>query len=422
MIKKSLNAFFLELNSYTKSEKLFILLVMLCSFCITGEFSTTKPVSCSLFLSHFSSTYLPLAWIALLPINFLAVSIYNRYLAKLGCFKIAALSVGFTILVNTTGAFVLKTSPWFSFIHFIWKDIYVLLMFQHLWSVVHATIEKKKAKYLYGVIYGIGGLGSVCGSCIPGFLARKLGSEKLLFVTLFFYLFFLLFYFLSLKTRNAMEKEKTLAPIQFDKKQNHDGFKLIIDSPHLKFILMIVVLMQLASTLMDFQFNTYLQDLIREKDLRTEYAARLFAIVHALNMIFQFIGAFLLLEVIGLKSSHFLLPLIFFLYSLFGAFIPNFSIITLSFTTLKACDYSLFTILKEMLYLPLKTEEKFHAKAVIDVFAYRSAKAIASLAIVLLGSLSLASAVHTISYLLCGIFILWMSVAFFFFKKSAVKA
>ena len=52
--------------------------------------------------------------------------------------------------------------------------------------------------------------------------------------------------------------------------------------------------------------------------------------------------------------------------------------VTYSFAVIKTFDYSIFNIIKEMLYVPLKKEEKFKAKAVIDIFAYRSAKAFAS--------------------------------------------
>ena len=49
-----------------------------------------------------------------------------------------------------------------------------------------------------------------------------------------------------------------------------------------------------------------------------------------------------------------------------------------SIIAIKSLDHSLFGIGREMLYVPLTQEEKFHAKAVIDVFAYRSAKALAA--------------------------------------------
>jgi ATP/ADP translocase len=37
---------------------------------------------------------------------------------------------------------------------------------------------------------------------------------------------------------------------------------------------------------------------------------------------------------------------------------------------------SLFGVIREMLYVPLQLDEKFRAKAIIDVFAYRTSKAL----------------------------------------------
>ena len=54
---------------------------------------------------------------------------------------------------------------------------------------------------------------------------------------------------------------------------------------------------------------------------------------------------------------------------------------SLCFGAVKALDYSIFGIIKEQLYIPLGINEKFKAKAIIDVFAYRSSKALASLLI-----------------------------------------
>lgn len=430
MIKRGVRALFQEVASYTYSEKVFILFVMLCSFCITGEFSITKPVSYSVFLSHFSSVYFSWAWLALLPLNFLVVSVYNHLLPKWGCYKTALTSIAVTISINLLGVFLLKQYAWFSFFHFIWKDIYVLLMFQHLWSVVHSTIEKSKAKYLYGIIYGIGGLGSVCGSCVPGFFASKYGSETLLLATGVIYLLFCLFYYGALQARYKMEQERPLQAIQIKKTQGSGGFALIKSSSQLKFILCIVVFMQLSSTFIDFYFNTYLQELFPLKDLRTEYTGKLFGVIHSVNMLLQFVGAFVLLQVVGLKHSHFLIPSLFALYALGLIVTPCFPLVVATFSTIKACDYSLFTILKEMLYLPLSSEEKFKAKAVIDVFAYRSSKALASFALLASQWFALTTFDKMLSWALFCTFCLWvLSVAFFsknafsgfaYSKKSSV--
>jgi hypothetical protein len=40
----------------------------------------------------------------------------------------------------------------------MWKDIYVLLMYKQIWALLNSSIDSKKAKYLYGVIFTIGGI------------------------------------------------------------------------------------------------------------------------------------------------------------------------------------------------------------------------------------------------------------------------
>jgi ATP/ADP translocase len=61
------------------------------------------------------------------------------------------------------------------------------------------------------------------------------------------------------------------------------------------------------------------------------------------------------------------------------------------------------------LYIPLKPEEKFQAKACIDVLAYRSSKAIASLLI-------LAVAPSVVQGVAIAIFLLWALTVLSMFK------
>lgn len=416
-MKDTLRAVFSEIKSYSHYEKLFVLFVMLCSFCITTEHAIVKPVSYSVFISHFSTSYFPYAWLIMLPINFFVVTLYNKFLPKLGCFKIGLIAVSFIVSINVLCSFYLKSIPELSFIHFIWKDIYVMLMFQLVWSIVHSTITIKRAKYLYGIIYGIGGLGAICGSCIPGFLATKIGSEVLLLNTAVIYFLFIICYKLLLEVRVKID-HPDVAPIQLHPKNTSGGFSLIYHSKLLKFILLIVVFMQLASTFIDFQFNTQLEALIPNKDLRTEYSARLFGIIHFFNIFLQFFGTFIVVHLLGLKKSHILLPVVFGLNVLGFMFLPVFSLAALSFSTIKACDYSIFTIIKEMLYLPLKTEEKFKAKSIIDVFAHRSAKALASFVILSFQLLNLAP---YISWILLFTFVIWLTTVLLMFKNQDLQ-
>ncbi|MCB1085322.1 MAG: hypothetical protein KDK60_04400, partial [Chlamydiia bacterium] len=171
IIKKFILQMREELSTYTKGRRLFLVFAMLCGFFITAEYAITKPTSNSIFLAHYSVKLLPYAWLLTVPLNLLIVTLYNRLLPKLGCFRLFTLTALVTMGINAfCGSFV-QTYPPLAFLLYIWKDIYVLLMFQQLWSVIHTNMEMSKAKYLYGIIFGVSGIGAIFGSVIPGFFA-----------------------------------------------------------------------------------------------------------------------------------------------------------------------------------------------------------------------------------------------------------
>ncbi len=195
MIRQFLHKVKTEISSYSRPEIIFILTMMAASFLITAEAGITRASANSVFLTAYSAKFFPTAWLASVPLNFLIVSFYNRFIHKFGCVKMMAISIGTAFLMNTISAFYLKTIPFLPFILYLWKDIFIILMFQQLWSVIHATVNISKAKYLYGIVFGMGGLGSVFGSLFPNFLAVSMGTEKLLLTTLNLYFIVLTVYY-----------------------------------------------------------------------------------------------------------------------------------------------------------------------------------------------------------------------------------
>lgn len=176
-----------EIFSFTRSERIFMFCAMLCGFCISAEYAIIRPVSNAIFMTAYGSGCFPWVWIALVPLNFLAVELYNRFLPRLGCQRMFLIIAGLVIGMNILGPFLLKKWSFFPFLFYCWKEIYVLLMFQQLWSVIHSTIKFDRAKYLYGIFFAVGGLGGILGSVLPGFLAVQLGSENFLYMGIPFY-------------------------------------------------------------------------------------------------------------------------------------------------------------------------------------------------------------------------------------------
>ncbi len=407
MLKKCMNKIIGEYRIYTNEEKWFIFFMMICGYAISAEAAITRSVSTSFFIDAYGAENFPYAWLASFPLNFLVVAFYSKFIPRLGCEKMMGTVITFTVIFNLFCILFLKSIYCLPFFLYLWKDIFIMFMFHNLWSVIHSTIPIKRAKYLYGVFYGMGGLGAVTGSLIPGFLAVILGSAKLLVTTVPLYFITYLCYVAAVKIRNRISTSADIS-MNNEKGEIFSGLKLIANSRLLKFILLIVVGMQLTSTLLDFQFCTFLNREFTNLDLRTQFMGRLFGVVNSINIFLQFFGCAILLKAIGLKRTHIFIPVVLLIQA--GMFFvnPTFGLICMTFGTIKSFDYSIFGIVKEMLYIPLNVAEKFQAKAVIDVFAYRSSKALGSFLILGLGYFSSKDITSLITVSIMCIFLIWI--------------
>lgn len=401
-----------ELKSFCRKDKIFILFAMLCIFCIAIEYSITKPASISYFLAKFGAQNYPLAWIAMVPLNFLAVYAYNYFLPKFGPIRTWVSLTFFTIVVNSLSAFVIDYSPFICFLQFIWKDIYVLFMYKQVWSLVHTSVPYQRAKYLYGFIFAVGGIASILGGVFPGFFASKMGSKNLFLFTLPIYLLLFFFYL------KALKNSKFDGSIVKEEKIDKGYFWDLKKSKYLLLVLSLVVFMQISIAFIDYQFSVALQKAIPNIDLRTEYSGKLWSLVHLIMMTLQLFGGFVIINFLGVKRIHLLIPLSLLINMIVYLIRPSFFMASYIFIYIKSIDYSIFSIIREMLYLPMKLDEKFRAKAVIDVFAYRTAKALAAIFLLFVDLFN----PNLVYYFFMVICILWMfSVRALFRNKTTVE-
>lgn len=408
-------SFFKELLQLKPSEKLFVLFSMLTGFCITSEYGITRPASQSIFLSVFSAESLPYVWLAIVPFNFFIISLYNRFLPRMGPLKMMGLIILAIALINASSAFLLPLFPKLIFFQTCFKDIYILLMFKQLWSMIHSTITSQKAKLLYGLIFSCGTCGSVAGSMIPGFFAPLFGSEALFLFTPPIYLLLFVFYKQAYQQSGIHHLHEWSRPGSI---RSREGFTLIAKNRYLLAVLLLVVFMQLSVALVEYQFNHQLREAFPSQDVRTAYTGQLLGFVNMISLGLQFIGSFVLIQFLGIRGSHFFVPFILFCAAVGQWALPGFFMSAAAFVLTKSIDFSLFGIVREMLFVPLRIDEKFRAKAVIDVFAYRSSKALASL--MLLGlQLWVGSRVFFLThYLAIAVFCLWFGVVVYLFRTK----
>ncbi len=404
-----------SVRGLTQKELKFILAAMLASFLICAGYSLVRPVSNALFITTYGSSALAWAWLATLPFTFLVLALYNRFLPKVSCLALLGGILALIITTNVAASFYLSKVWAFPFLFYLWKDVYVLLLFQQLWAVIHATVNRPRAEALYGLFFAVGALGSIFGSLIPALFARKMGSEPLLLFSIPFAVLLFFVYAFALKHSGI---DARLPPTK--KRGVREGIRQIGASHVLFFILLIVACMQTASTLLDFQFNSLLERAVLSKDLRTEAVGRVMTIINTLSFFFQLGGGFVLIKLLGVRKIHVGIPATLLVQTGLSLLHPLLGVVTIAFATIKTFDFSLFSIVKEMLYVPLNTDEKFHAKALIDVFAYRSSKAIAAAVIFLCQAQSVLTISRMVSLILFLIVLLWLIRAGLFLKRARV--
>lgn len=367
----------LRLPKKLKKETFFLLNMMLCGFLLACEAAMTKSISTSFFVEAYDPSIFPYAWLCSLPLNLLVVIFYNRFIAKLGPNRMMNAGLIATALFNAMCSFKIGSSSILPFVLYVWKEVFVMFFFHSLWSVIHSSLNMSKAKILYGLFYGLGGIGSITGGFLCHRFAQMVGSDKLLLLTMPLYLLTSLVYSSAVKVQPALT---TAQEISFSKENasfSH-GAKLVKNSSVLISILVLVLCMQMSTTMGEFQFNLRVKEVYTSLDTRTAFLGQILGVINSVNILIQFFGSYILLRFFGLLSLHVLIPVVLFLNFIVLQFFPSFSLMCFNYGLLKSIDYSLFGIMTAMLYIPLSVEEKFQGKSFISILGYRGAKALVS--------------------------------------------
>lgn len=154
------------------------------------------------------------------------------------------------------------------------------------------------------------------------------------------------------------------------------GARLIMRSRYLLAIAVIVGVYEMVSTIMDFQFSATISHFCEGEEISKQIALS-FAVMNTVAFAVQLLLTSVIMRKLGMAVALLTLPLTTALGSgLFliapvlwaGRLIPTFD---------GAFAYSINQSAKESLYVPATREEKYKAKAFIDMFGQRFAKALA---------------------------------------------
>ena len=364
-----------------------------------------KPASRSLFIETMGADQLPYVWLGTALGMLILISFYhrlverhNRFLIVLGsCLLFAALLALFRVLLT-----VHKAAAATAF--FIFVDISGVILVEQFWSLTDS---------IYTGVIGTGGLaGGVLGGAFAAFLIKytSLRTPDLLLVASGILVSIAGLTLLMSRLGLYCEAEKLHQKGQ----EVGGGWRVIGHSRYLLLITVILLLAQLASPLVEFQFLKTVELSYPLQEPRTEFLSMFFSILGVISIIINLGLTPLIHKKLGVIAGLLVQPLAMGIFS--WAFFLNPTLLMGASTKIsdRGLSYSINRASKELLYVPTDPVLIYQAKAWIDMFGYRIFKALGSVVVLLFTQwLPIAVSVSQLSWVtlvICGLWIATLGV------------
>ena len=314
----------------------------------------------------------------------------------------------FALLLDTPGGL----TAW-SF--YMFGDLFSTLMVVTFFAFLNDSVTSEAAKRLYGLIVLGALLGGVFGSTMVGIYGPELSSSSWLFVCLGLAVAIVLVAMAAgaVVRRNPPPEVSTTSQDKAEPEGNPaiEGARLAFRSPYLLSIVAIVGLYEMVSNIMDFQFTSAVFHFL-EGDVAKAHLFRIFAFTNWAALFVQLLLTSFVMICFGVGVALLFLPIAALIGS--GGFLV-FPVLLFG-SLLNTCDngfsYSINQSAKEVLYVPTTKEEKYKAKAFIDMFIQRFAKALAvGLSLIMTTIFSGFEGIRWLSAITVVILVLWIAAA-----------
>lgn len=356
----------------------------------------------AVYLDFFPAKNLPQVWIAVAFAAGFAAFAFAKLSAR---FRFGSLATILSVTLVTLGAVLFlgvgQEQKWCAFGLYVWKDVYIILLVEILWTAANLTIPKDVAKWVYGFFLVFGSAGGMAGNLI----ASKLGSigRHELSIWLALGVVVLANFWAPWLNKKIIKPKQKNITTSIREVFTGKSFRSI------QLLLALIVLVQITTTVIDYAYIGALESHAATADARTELGGKVYATIEIAALVLQ-LGSGIAIRILGSTLPLFLIPLVLLGCIGFSIFNPSFAIASITKIANKSMDYSLFRAGKELLYFPLSYQEKTQGKAWVDIFGYRVAKGGASLLLLLtaalpaFGAWSIAAA-GTVLWIICGVFI-----------------
>ena len=348
------------------------------------------------------------AFVAVVVFTALVRRLQRHQLVVLICAVFLAGFFAFALLVRSPTAPVV-----WSF--YVFGDLFNTVLVAVFWAFMNDLTDGNQAKRLYGLV-GLGGvLGGLVGATVVQQSVVGVGRSPLLFGCM---IPIAAIAGIAVHVHRNVQEAAEVTPAAGSKANIvSEGARLVFGSRYLLGIATLILLYEMVSNIVDFQLSAVVQRTIlgaREKD---QFFASIGQLSGLASIGVQLLATSLVMRRLGMSAALLVLPIALAGGATGFLFVPTIALAAWMSVSDNALNYSINQSSKEALYVPTSRDEKYKAKAFIDMFVQRSAKVMAvALNLVVSAAVGMAN-VAWLSLASLSLLLLWIPTAWYLGRR-----
>lgn len=392
MAKHGIHRIFSRLVNIQPGELKISFLLFFYLFLVIAAYNVIRPIRNASLLEELGFQWLPIVYLLTAIIIGFVVAIHSKIQVKVSRLALITSSIFFFFL----SCFIFRIFSGYGWqglpiIFWVWANVFIIVLNTQFWITVNDILNPREFKRLSGFFISGGILGGFVGGLLAGSLAKENVEYNLLFLSagllsICSLLVYLIFRWQK-REQSIQEKEKKRAERKAEtatKPGFRDSYKTVKEHNYLRFIATIVILTLVVSTLIDFQFQTVVQN------SETGNLTSFFGYFYAGLMVFAFLLSLLmtsnLFKRYGVRISLLLYPLVLLLCFLGIGVAASLVMAIVIKGSDKSLSYSINRSARELLFIPVSPDIKYKAIVFIDMFVDRFSKGLGAVVLLIIMS------------------------------------
>ncbi|MET0553593.1 MAG: Npt1/Npt2 family nucleotide transporter [Vicinamibacteria bacterium] len=306
--------------------------------------------------------------------------------------------------------------PMLGFVFYIWVGIFSLATIAQFWSYANDIYRKDVGDRLFPLI----AIGQTAGAMVGSKVVEELFKARvdpfwMMQIAAVLVLVHLGLYGLVNRRQTGVRSTQAAPPAM----AGRSGFALVLESPYLKMIGALLILLNAINTLGEYVLGSFVKNaslgMADPTSFIGEYMANYFLWVNIAALVLQAFVVSRLVKYAGIAGVVLALPVV--AIGTYGLAAVGVTLAAMRWakTAENSVDYSVMNTAKQMLWLPTTREQKYKAKQAIDTFFVRTGDLVAA-GVVFLGVqvLSLSTrgvAITNLALIAVSLVIAWRLIA-----------